>query len=87
LALVLSPRNHYQGVVRLPTIDRCVCFDKSFVDLQAIAGARGCTSLRQLQEETDFGLACQMCHPYVKRMLRTGETSFNVLLQHHDEPA
>jgi bacterioferritin-associated ferredoxin len=67
-------------------IDRCVCFDRPFTELKEIAVARKCTSLRQLQEETDFGLACRICNPYVRRMLRTGQTQFNELLYETDEP-
>jgi NAD(P)H-nitrite reductase large subunit len=67
-------------------VDRCVCFDRSFVELQTIAQLQGLTTLEALQEETDFGLACRICNPYVRRMLRTGETTFSVLLSEQDEP-
>jgi hypothetical protein len=67
-------------------IDRCVCFDKKFVVLQQIATARNVRTLVDLQEEAGFGLACRMCHPYVRRMLRTGETVFHVIVQDGDEP-
>ena len=67
-------------------VDRCVCFDRSFVDLLAVARREGVTTLEELQEATDFGLACRICNPYVRRMLRTGETTFSVLLSDHDEP-
>lgn len=74
-------------------VDRCVCFARPFPELYAIAQkmkARSPTSAMptfdELQEETDFGLACRICNPYVRRMLRTGETSFDVLLTEADEP-
>lgn len=74
-------------------IDRCVCFARPFPELYAIAQtmkAKSPTStmptLDELQEETAFGLACRICNPYVRRMLRTGETSFDVLLTEVDEP-
>ncbi len=67
-------------------VDRCVCFDRPFVELLAIARARDATSLEALQEETDFGLACRICNPYVRRMLRTGQTTFDALLHEADEP-
>jgi NAD(P)H-nitrite reductase large subunit len=67
-------------------VDRCVCFDRPFVDLLHIARAKGLTTLEDLQEETEFGLACRICNPYVRRMLRTGQTTFDVLLSEADEP-
>lgn len=67
-------------------VDRCVCFDRPFAELLKVARATGATTLEDLQEETDFGLACRICNPYVRRMLRTGETTFDVLLNDADEP-
>lgn len=67
-------------------VDRCVCFDRPFVELLQIARASGIATLEHLQEETDFGLACRICNPYVRRMLRTGQTTFDVLLNDDDEP-
>ncbi len=61
-------------------VDRCVCFDRSFADLLQVADATGATTLEALQEETAFGLACRVCTPYVRRMLRTRETTFSELL-------
>jgi NAD(P)H-nitrite reductase large subunit len=67
-------------------VDRCVCFDRPFVDLLAVARAHDIVTLEALQEETDFGLACRICNPYVRRMLRTGQTTFAELLNESDEP-
>ena len=74
-------------------VDRCVCFDRPFPELYGIAQklqAASSTStmptLEELQEETEFGLACRICNPYVRRMLRTGQTTFDVLLTEVDEP-
>jgi NAD(P)H-nitrite reductase large subunit len=67
-------------------VDRCVCFDRPFSELCAIAKKTGKTTLQALQEETQFGLACRVCNPYVRRMLRTGQTTFNELVLEEDEP-
>lgn len=61
-------------------VDRCVCFRRPFVDLLEIAKKTGAQTLEELQEETEFGMACRLCNPYVRRMLITGETSFEELL-------
>ncbi|MDP2345955.1 MAG: (2Fe-2S)-binding protein [Deltaproteobacteria bacterium] len=67
-------------------VDRCVCFARPFDELLAIARRTGANTLEALQEETQFGLACRICNPYVRRMLRTGETVFTEILSDDDEP-
>jgi NAD(P)H-nitrite reductase large subunit len=57
-------------------IDRCLCFDKSFAELKAISDTTGAETIEELQRQTKFGKSCRLCHPYVRRMLRTGETVF-----------
>lgn len=61
-------------------IDRCVCFGRSFEELLQIARATGAQTLEALQEETEFGLSCRLCNPYVRRMLKTGETAFHEVI-------
>jgi NAD(P)H-nitrite reductase large subunit len=61
-------------------VDRCVCFDRTFVELKRVADKTGAQTLEDLQEHTDFGIACRICNPYVRRMLKTGEVTFSELL-------
>lgn len=68
-------------------IDRCLCFNQTFVHLKAIAEATGADTLPALQEQVPFGLKCRLCHPYVRRMLRTGETVFHEILNDTAEPS
>lgn len=67
------------------TIDRCHCFQQTFADLKRVADATGATSVEALQEHVAFGANCQLCHPYVRRMLRTGETTFHCILREDDD--
>lgn len=62
-------------------VERCVCFDRSFTELLAVADRTGATTVEALQEEVEFGLACRICNPYVRRMLQTRETTFSEILQ------
>ena len=73
-------------------VDRCVCFGRPFDELYAIATRLKVASttstmptFEELQEETAFGLACRICNPYVRRMLRTGQTTFAEILTDNDE--
>ena len=67
-------------------IDRCACFQQTFAHLKKVAEAEGVTSVEELQRHVVFGLKCKLCHPYVRRMLRTGETVFGEIVREADEP-
>jgi len=60
-------------------VTRCVCYNLRFSDLKEIARKHGATTIEQLQEHVRFGLNCKRCHPYVRLMLATGKTVFEVL--------
>ena len=66
-------------------IDRCYCYQQTFEHLKAIADATGADSVERLQAHVTFGENCQLCHPYVRRMLETGETVFHEVIE--DDPA
>lgn len=68
-------------------IDRCLCFGKPFAELAEIAAETGATTVPELQAHALFGRKCQLCHPYVRRMLRTGRTVFHEVVTAEDEPA
>lgn len=67
-------------------IDRCVCFQKTFAELKEVADACGARTVAALQAHVGFGQRCRLCHPYVRRMLRTGQTSFDNVVTDADEP-
>lgn len=62
-------------------IDRCVCYDQSFESLKALAEREALGSVEALQAHCEFGKKCQLCHPYLKRMLKTGQTRFHSIIQ------
>ncbi len=64
-------------------IDRCVCMDCSFVELRALA-ERKSLDFKGLSRETGCGMACGLCVPYIKVMLRTGTTVFEEMLTEAD---
>jgi len=45
-----------------------------------VARRTGADTIEELQVHRDFGLRCRLCHPYVRRMLRTGETKFDQII-------
>ena len=60
-------------------IDRCVCTNQSFAHLLDVAQQHQC-DYHQLRARTDAGNHCGLCRPYVKCMLRTGQTVFHQIL-------
>ncbi|GAB5534858.1 MAG: (2Fe-2S)-binding protein [Rubricoccaceae bacterium] len=68
------------------SIDRCFCFQRTFAELAEVASATGAATVGELQEHVAFGQKCKLCHPYTRRMLRTGETVFNQIVTEADEP-
>lgn len=67
-------------------IDRCLCFDRPFGQLLAIARDRGAFTPEELCEHVDFGLRCGLCRPYVRRALATGQITFSELLVEDPQP-
>lgn len=61
-------------------IDRCQCFQRTFAELREVASETGASSVEELQQHVDFGRRCQLCHPYVRRMLETGEVVFHHII-------
>lgn len=61
-------------------IDRCLCHDRTFASLKEISDSHGVSDLETLQKIVPFGNNCQLCHPYVRVMLRSGQVVFNQVL-------
>jgi bacterioferritin-associated ferredoxin len=68
-------------------VDRCYCFGRTFAELKAVADETGARTVPALQARLGFGQRCALCHPYVRRMLRTGEVVFREIVTEADEPA
>lgn len=61
-------------------IHRCVCYDKTFESLKVIAKRERLRTVEALQKHCEFGKKCQLCHPYLREMLRTGQTEFHSII-------
>ena len=66
-------------------IDRCVCHDVSFDEMRRHATACGDATFHDLQKKFGCGTSCGLCAPYVKQMLRTGQTVFTQIVTARDE--
>lgn len=61
-------------------IDRCYCFQVTFAEMRDAAARHDAKTVEELQEHLEFGRQCKLCHPYVRRMLETGETVFREVI-------
>ena len=66
-------------------IDRCVCFDLTFAFVLKDAREKQLT-VEQVELSLGCGGGCGLCRPYLRRCLRTGETSFEHIITDEDEP-
>lgn len=57
-------------------IDKCVCFNISFDTMKN----NKCTDINHICELYGCGTKCGMCMPYIKVMLKTGETRFERII-------
>ena len=64
-------------------VSRCICMRMPFDQLLPLARA-GRWDLADVLRETGCGAQCGLCRPYLRRMLRTGQTAFSDLLGEDD---
>lgn len=76
-----------------PFVDRCCCADVRFRDLKRVADTTG-TPLEVLIRETGCGAGCGLCAPYLRVMVRTGQTEIPLMspddlraMAEHQHPA
>ena len=64
-------------------VSRCICMRMPFATLLPLAREAG-WDLPAVMAETGCGDQCGLCRPYLRRMLRTGQTEFHELLADGD---
>lgn len=57
-------------------VDRCICHQISFAEVKRIADEKGLLSVERLRVEKICSTNCRLCEPYLRQMLKTGETTF-----------
>jgi bacterioferritin-associated ferredoxin len=60
-------------------VTRCICFNVSFEELKSISEKEKIEDIEKLREKKEFGLNCGMCNHYVKMMLKSKKSSFDVI--------
>lgn len=57
-------------------VTRCICHDRSFVEIKKYAEEHDVSTLEELQIKKYCSCGCGLCSPYVELMLKTGKTIF-----------
>ncbi|MEY5031802.1 MAG: hypothetical protein RL354_833 [Planctomycetota bacterium] len=60
-------------------IDRCICYDRTFAELESAARTES-LALDDIAKRFGCGSCCGVCRPYIERMLETGETVFHEII-------
>jgi bacterioferritin-associated ferredoxin len=64
---------------RFKPVRACICYPHSFQTLLRMARQYQWQTVEEITEAVQCGSGCGSCRPYLKRMLETGETAFEVL--------
>jgi bacterioferritin-associated ferredoxin len=62
-------------------IDRCICFNVKFSEVKKIMDENHFTTIEEVQNIVDVSKNCKLCRPYLKKMIKTGETEFNYIIE------
>ena len=61
-------------------IDRCICFDVKFSEVKKIMEENDLKTIEEIQKLIDVSKNCKLCRPYIEKMIETGETEFNYII-------
>jgi bacterioferritin-associated ferredoxin len=62
-------------------VTKCVCYDMTFQELKEIMKKNDLKTIEELRKIKPVGTNCKLCVPYIKRMISTGETEFELILK------
>ncbi len=58
-------------------VTKCICHDKSFVEVRKYAEEHEFSSVTELQDDNFCSNSCGLCEPYVEIVLQTGQIEFS----------
>ena len=62
-------------------IDKCICFNVKFSEVKKIMEDNNFTTIEEVQSVIDVSKNCLLCRPYIERMMQTGETEFDYIIE------
>ncbi len=67
-------------------IDRCVCHAVPFERVLRHCREHPDAGFEDVRRALKCGSGCGLCEPYVRRLMRTGQTVFHQVITARDEP-
>ncbi len=58
----------------------CMCYPRSFVELKILAKKQHWQTVAEITAAVGCGSGCGLCRPYLRKMLETGETEFDIIV-------
>lgn len=62
-------------------VTKCICYDTTFQEMKNLMKKNNAKTLKELQEIKTVAANCQLCLPYIKKMIDTGEVEFDLIIQ------
>ncbi|HQY20955.1 MAG TPA: (2Fe-2S)-binding protein [Ignavibacteria bacterium] len=60
-------------------VKKCVCFNVTFLEMKNIMKEKGIDTIEELKEIKELAGNCKICVPYIKKMIQTGKTEFEII--------
>ncbi|MDZ4713784.1 MAG: (2Fe-2S)-binding protein [bacterium] len=62
-------------------ITKCICYDTTFSEMKKIMQKHDLKTLDELKKVRMVASNCRLCLPYINRMIETGQTEFELILE------
>lgn len=59
-------------------ITKCVCFNKTFEEIQRLSREESINSLDSLLSEKNICNKCRICNQYIEEMYKTGQVEYPI---------
>jgi len=60
-------------------VNKCVCNDITFEEMKNIMKENNLKSIEELIKIKSVASNCKLCLPYIKKMIETGNTKFEII--------
>ena len=60
-------------------VTKCICYDTTFEEMKSIMQKNKLNTVDELRNIKPVALDCRLCLPYVIKMIKTGETKFDLI--------
>ncbi len=62
-------------------ITKCVCFDMTFAQMKKKMEEKNINDIEGLRKIKPVATNCKLCLPYINKMIETGQTEFDQIIE------